>query len=190
MRSLIRSLAALTLVAFSALSLAATTVPHTFTAGAPARAAEVNANFQALVTAIDTLSARVDKLDGTTPLTMADLAGTYAIHAITTELKTDVATSSPAVAAYSTVGTLTFNANGTGTTAVTDNGTRLLFTPEPFQFQSINLPFNQTFAWSVSGNVLNADGDLFLVVPGGRILVKSGVPGAGTNHLVLLVRTN
>lgn len=77
---------------------AQTTVPNTFTAGSPAKAAEVNANFQALVTAINSLGARVDsvstrvdsvtarvgKLEGT--LTATDVAGTYALYGLQTDV--------------------------------------------------------------------------------------------------------
>jgi hypothetical protein len=47
------SISLLALVALSGGALAQTTVPNTFAAGTPAKAAAVNANFQALATAID-----------------------------------------------------------------------------------------------------------------------------------------
>lgn len=43
------------LTALAGFAWGQTTVPNTFTAGTPARAAEVNANFQALASAIDGL---------------------------------------------------------------------------------------------------------------------------------------
>lgn len=46
----------------------AVTLPHTFTADTPARAEEVNQNFDALKTAIDTLEAKLDNLDANLPL--------------------------------------------------------------------------------------------------------------------------
>jgi hypothetical protein len=47
------SFAGLLLFAFSSTALAQTTVPYTFTAGTAAKASETNADFQALVTAIN-----------------------------------------------------------------------------------------------------------------------------------------
>ena len=101
---------------FSALALAAS-VPFTFTAGAPAVAAEVNANFTALANAITTLEAKVASLEGANALTAADVAGTYRLLAISSK-----ATSSSAdltfgagsqransILVISTDGTFTFN---------------------------------------------------------------------------------
>lgn len=68
----------LALCAFGEAARAQTTVPHIFTPGTPARAVEVNANFQALVTAIDSLTARVRKLEGG-PVTDADVVGNYSL---------------------------------------------------------------------------------------------------------------
>lgn len=55
--------------------MAQVTVPNTFAAGSPARAADVNANFQALATAINGLTTRVNRLEG--GLAAADIPGTY-----------------------------------------------------------------------------------------------------------------
>lgn len=62
---------------FSTTVLAQTTVPHTFTAGSPAKASEVNANFAALVTAVNALAARVSALENPPAATVASVAGTY-----------------------------------------------------------------------------------------------------------------
>lgn len=71
------------MMCFMLLSLCSTTalattvtVPHTFVAGAPAVAADVNANFTALVNAINDLETRLGKQEGGA-LTAADIAGTY-----------------------------------------------------------------------------------------------------------------
>jgi hypothetical protein len=53
------SISLLALLALSGGALAQTTVPNTFAAGTPAKAAAVNANFQALATAIDKVAASV-----------------------------------------------------------------------------------------------------------------------------------
>ena len=49
-------LGSLFVIGFANMALAATTVPHTFTSGDTAKASEVNENFNALATAIDTIS--------------------------------------------------------------------------------------------------------------------------------------
>ena len=54
-----RSISLLALLALSDGALAQTTVPNTFAAGTPAKAAAVNANFQALATAIDKVASSV-----------------------------------------------------------------------------------------------------------------------------------
>lgn len=65
------------LLALSAIVIAQTTVPYAFTQNTPARATEVNADFQALATAIDNLSSRVSRLEGT--VTAANIAGSYTL---------------------------------------------------------------------------------------------------------------
>ena len=90
--------------------LAQASVPNTFVAGNPAKAAEVNANFQALVNAINSVSARVANLEG--EITSSDLVGTYALHQFQTELGGG---SSERVEVYTGGGTVTLAADGTGT---------------------------------------------------------------------------
>lgn len=68
--------AALFLFLLSSAAFAQVAVPHTFTAGAAARASEVNANFTTLATAINDLAARVTALE-TPTVTAASAAGTY-----------------------------------------------------------------------------------------------------------------
>jgi hypothetical protein len=70
-----RSLAVFAFAWFAVAAHAQVTVPFTFGPGTPARAAEVNSNFQALVTAVNNLGARVSKLEG--QITAADIAGVY-----------------------------------------------------------------------------------------------------------------
>jgi hypothetical protein len=73
-----RLLCLIALCAISGTAPAQTTVPNTFTSGTPARSSEVNANFQALTTAIDALADRVERLEGEVSTT--DIAGTYATN--------------------------------------------------------------------------------------------------------------
>ena len=100
---------------FAALVLAGTasaqvSVPNTFAAGTPARAAEVNANFQALVTAMNSLSTRVSKLEGN--IVSSDLVGTYTVNQFQTELGASSSTSAGRVAVYTGGGTVTFAVDG------------------------------------------------------------------------------
>jgi hypothetical protein len=92
-------------------ALAQTTVPHTFAAGTAARAAEVNANFEALATAIDALAARVDKLEGGA-VTEADVVGSYSASNLQIGLD-EVAVGEGGVEAISYEGTVTFAADHT-----------------------------------------------------------------------------
>lgn len=92
---------------------AQTTVPHTFTAGTAAQASEVNANFAALVAAINALESV------NTPLTAADVAGTYQLLAIASMTGSLATTKKAASASETNNGTLTFNVNGNFTGVIT-----------------------------------------------------------------------
>lgn len=162
------------------------TLPNTFTAGSPARAAEVNANFQALTTALNGLTTRVAKLEG--QITANDLVGTYAVSQFQTELG-----GAPAarVAVYTGGGSVTLAANGTGSLiGNVELGHQLNLLGATLA--AINRPQPpDALAWSYSGGTLNIDGGVFYVVAGGRLLIRSGTnPADGTNVLLLLTRTN
>lgn len=113
-------LAGFIIFAFSTTVLAAT-VPNTFTAGSPAKASEVNANFAALVSAVTALEGKVATLETkvaalesvNSPLTAADVAGTYRLLALRTDNGSKEADKRFKSAAATTDGTLTLNANGT-----------------------------------------------------------------------------
>src|SRR3954454_13262447 len=75
-----RKMLAVLLLVCAGNSNAQVTVPFTFSAGSPARASEVNGNFQALVNAINGLTARVAKLEG--QITAADLEGSYTLEGL------------------------------------------------------------------------------------------------------------
>jgi len=178
-------------------------VPNTFTAGTPAKAADVNANFQALATAIDTLTARVDKLDGTTAVTMADLAGTYVINGLQTEVFKDGGTPGGWIRNYTYQGTLTLAADGNLTLSNTETGTLFKLgvsgdmipniSASPPAVSSYSLPSNDSLTWSLSGGSLTMLGATFAIVSGGRLLIQSSSNSAGfngTSVLLLLTRTN
>ncbi|MDB5870890.1 MAG: hypothetical protein JWQ07_332 [Ramlibacter sp.] len=162
-------------------------VPYTFSAGSPAKAADVNANFTALVNAINAVGARVSKLEG--QITQADLAGTYSIQRFQAELGGDPGSH---VAVYVAGGTLTLVADGTGTfIGPAETGTQL-----NVQTRSV-APFTGAggssgpITWSYSGGVVNMLGGTLAVVAGGRLLIKVGSTSSdGTAHVMLLTRTN
>lgn len=180
------SIVALSFVALCSAASAQVTLPNTFAAGAPARAADVNANFQALVTGINALSSRVSKLEG--QITSSDLVGTYAINQFQSELGGGA---SQRVAVYTGGGTATFAANGTGTISGNTELGHQLNLPTG-TLAAINRPqASESFTWSLSTGTVTALGSTFSVVAGGRLLIHTGVnPADGTNVILLLTRIN
>jgi len=180
MKSFVRnSIAALSLFTFCAIASAATAVPYTFTSGTAAKSTEVNANFQALATAINTLSTRVDALDGTTQITDADLVGTYTFTAFFTQVFKGVQNQGgggtsgityDSVATGSVTETITINAGGTGTAVynsvtyseidmpeidITNTNTTTWVASALTKNGSLTLP-SSSFTWSRSGNTLTS----------------------------------
>jgi hypothetical protein len=201
MYSLIRNtFVALSLLAFAAVATAAPiTVPFTFTAGTPAKAAEINADFQALVTAINALSVRVDKLDGITPaaaLTAADVVGTYSCHFFGTAM-----TAPPAIAPAMPAniletrtlnGTLTIVNGGTGTFVGTRNSFKQANGLTAVLGVTIPAPVPTTppIAWTVAGGVLSIPSVTnFTIASGGSLLINAGYDNAGgTSNINICVR--
>ena len=178
-------------------------VPYTFTAGSPAKAAEVNANFQALTNAIigdaqasiielERLRSRVSKLEG--QIVASDLAGRYTINQFQTELGGGLLSR---VAVYTGGGYVQLFGNGTGTI---NGNTELGF--------QLNLPLTQTtggylgaisranpqfaFDWTLSdASTITAMNGTFSIVAGGRLLIRTSTnPADGTSVILLLTRTN
>lgn len=176
---------------FAALVLTGTasaqvSVPNTFAAGAPARAADVNANFQALVTAINALTTRVSKLEGS--IVSADLVGTYALNRFQSELGGGA---SQRVAVYTGDGTVTFAAGGGASISGNTELGHQLNLPSG-TLTAINRPqASGTSTWSYAGGRVTVLGVSFAVADGGRLLIATSVnPADGTNVLLLLTRTN
>jgi len=212
MRSFIRSsIFAFSLLVCSGVAGAATTVPNIFTAGTPAKAADVNADFAALATAIDTLtanvktlsdfvntlpaavqsaridvqSARIDKLDGTTPITAADIVGVFQANTFRADVTQDQNQKSEFA---SVTGTVTINADGTGTIVATEFVAPFVC-PFPLAYGTIltGCPDSRTpvthpfapnvsgFTWSLSGGQLitSISSVPFSVLAGGRLLVAA-----------------
>jgi hypothetical protein len=194
---------------------AQTTVPHTFVAGTPAKAADVNENFLALVTAINNLTARVSSLES--PATSAaSVAGTYSLQSLDIELDFTQGTgasttkqSTAAILSTSTNSQLILNANGSFTSSGTSPQMGIGWTggfgPVDSLFETsgaLFLPFipnssaSSSGGWSVSGNVLTLSVGRSTVVftgSGGRLFVAASSDRGSnslTNHLFVLIRTN
>lgn len=181
---------ALFLLALACASVSAQTkVPNTFLPGTPAKAADVNANFQALATAINALASRVDKLEGN--ITQADLAGTYTVNGFQTEFNGG---DFGRVNNYVYLGTMTLAADGTGSYSLTESGSRLFLTLDAGKLKGAvstyaNPPGGSNFNWSYSNNVMTALGATLTVVAGGRLLIRtSNNPADYTQVLLLLTR--
>jgi hypothetical protein len=182
-----RHLGLICLVALATLgntAMAQVTVPNTFTSGTPAKASEVNANFQALATAINSLSDRVAKVEGT--ITAADVIGTYQFENL--QIGIDAPSGETEVIAYH--GPFTFNANGTFTSTFT--GALYSKTgPEP---DDGTITGNWTFAngkvtFTVTGDTSSST---LYAVNGGDLLlgaVSGNEPGYGHGNVVILIRT-
>jgi len=186
------SFIALSCIVFSAAAVAQTTVPNTFTAGTAAKAAQVNANFTALATAIDALASRVAKFEG--QLATSDLVGTYAISGFQTEL---VPGDLPEVSSYRFQGTVTLANDGSGTFAGTELGHQLTLLFSAASDSTVTrrdtaetVPFTWSFAagavtFTVGENPLSGG-----VASGGRLLVLTGSnPSDGTTVILVLTRT-
>lgn len=141
------SLNVLVLLLVGNVALAQTTVPHIFTPGTPARATEVNQNFQALATAIDGVAARLAKFEGTAPVTDSDIVGTYHYSNLQ-------------------IGTVWTGTNATHVEAITYEGTFVFAADHTFSavFTGKQNDNNGPLAddgqlegtWSLSGGVLSA----------------------------------
>ena len=105
-----QEIAALVIWLIAVSANAQTNVPHSFSSGQPARASEVNANFNTLGNAINALAARIDRIEGGA-LTNASIAGAYRIFGFQTGLF--AGTTSGLVEAITYSGTLTLLADGT-----------------------------------------------------------------------------
>ncbi len=201
------SLVALLLLALNSTVFAQTTVPFTFTSGTAAKASEVNADFQALATAIDALSARINKLDGTTPVTTADLAGTYTLTGWMSQVFIDGMSVLPAplydINGFGVLsGTVTLNADGTGSNSFTINGSQMVTqdistirTTSPISLNRavIQKAFNvvlptASFTWTLSGNVVTTSHGMSMrAQPGAKVLAGAQNDFASDTHIIFII---
>jgi hypothetical protein len=193
LRAFALTLTTLAALAGSQAAQAEIIIPYTFAAGSPAKAGEVNANFQSLANAISSLSARLDKTEG--KLNSADLVGTYRFQSLQTELNAGVSNN---VRVYTYDGTVTLKADGSGSVTTTDTGANLAIsgggTSAVSVARSIFTQDNPTgnVTWTLSGNTVSFGGGApFFVVDGGRLLVQAATNTAdATSKMILIVRTN
>lgn len=172
-------------------ALAQTTVPFVFTPGQTARAADVNADFQALATAIDALVSRVNKLEG--QFGVADMrGGVFAMHRMAVGYG-----NSPVTNHDSYTGTMTLNADGTfvmlqndtfytnnvpaGSSAVNKAVTTGVSYPGTWTMAGTVVTFNFAAGKTITANC----------VSGGRLCVSSiTTDSSGTVELGMFLRTN
>lgn len=180
-----KSIVGILLSLASGWALSQVTLPYTFTPGTSAKAAEVNADLQALATAVNNLNARVQKLEGT--IVATDLVGTYAVNRFQSELGGG---NGARMSMYTGRGTVTLAAGGTGTIKGNTESGHLL-SLSSLQLSAINNPAeSQSIKWSYANGVVTLFGMPFNVVAGGRLLVATNANMTdGTNVIVLLTRT-
>lgn len=87
------------------------TIPNKFTAGTPARAAQVNDNFSALASAVNTMNARLSALESA--VTSADVIGTYDFNGM--RIQKGAETGFVSIGSYITEGRMVIHADGSCT---------------------------------------------------------------------------
>lgn len=183
---------------------------NTFTAGTPVIATQVNDNLQGLVTAINTLANRVDKLEG--KFTSADVAGTYTLSWLEVSMNTlsNNVVGLATLRHQSILGTVTLNVDGTGGYYLTDSSAQFDINGSSpgvvsvttgsvtYGRGGIHAPGTYNIAWSLSGSTLTINGfpfngDTFQHAAGGRLFINVGhtfsePSGEQLNFLRLLMR--
>lgn len=187
-------------VAFNSVASAQVTVPFTFAAGTPASADEVNANFQALVTAINSLGTRVSKLEGL--ITAADLVGTYTVSGFQSQISLNQTVNGRTFAdtqMYTLNGQITLAADGTGLySGGADRGSKLTIIDQPLTTAGESALAVTTFdrlnnaeqiTWSLVGGKVVLFGFSWAVADGGRLLIGiTNNPVDHTSSIVILTR--
>jgi len=183
------------LMFFSNIAFSQTSVPHTFVSGTPAKASEVNANFQSLATRIDNLDAamnarlvsleralsqRLDVLEGKdAAFAVSAMSGTYKLVNIYSGAQQDGG--QLFVQSSTSEGILTLNANATYTLVLSEKNskTRLFVAGDPPQLASSNSvtadggSINGT--WSVADKQLKLSGFPmnYTIAAGNRVLIST-----------------
>lgn len=181
---------------------AQTTLPYTFAPGTVAKASEVNANFQALLTAIN-------KLEG--PVTAASVAGNYVLLDLnlymTSTPQSGTMSNNARIEHNSSNATAVFNSDGTfSLPQESSNGTAMLF---DFFKNNANLVANATVTaqpntsppsgggtWTLSGSTLTISltgggSGAFTAAAGGKLFIGIDTsPDNKSQDLHILIRTN
>lgn len=192
----------LLLMAITSTAIAQTTLPYTFAPGTVAKASEVNANFQALLTAIN-------KLEG--PATAASVAGTYTLASLglymDSTAQAGTSSNTARIEHTATNATATLNANGSFTlspestfgAAMTfdffKNGSNVVTNAQAATQSAAPSPSGGG-TWSLSGSTLtlslNGGGSgTFTAAAGGRLFIGiDASPDNKSQDLHILIRTN
>lgn len=171
MKTLNKIFTAAALITFASFANAQTGEVTDFVAGTPATAASVNANFDALIDAIDALNARVDSLESP-ELSLTKLAGsTYCI--LNLGIEAEQGNNYASIGSWVDTGTVTFNGDATQITGAigTGAGDGSWFSTWSVEFQD---------PWTLDGSVQGESGeseDLVLDITGltGNILTLDGL---------------
>ena len=179
----------------------------TFKDGDTAVAAQVNANFTALITAINDNAARITALE-TGVASSSSVAGTYDLLEMSVDID-PAGSDSYALSGKNVSGSVTLNANGTGTFSTNeyyrtlgfnhigiqvrnsgDNGTATVNT-HTIGFSESTTPESGSLTWTLSNGVvtLNVEGsNLPFMVAGSRLLMQSYHDDEGQIGIIFLVR--
>ena len=157
-------------------------------------------NYQQLVSQLADLQARVAKLEGN--ITAADVAGTYTVLVLDTVMTGFRPGTPPHLATIETTsvfGTITLDANGTGSTSVIEcEGSRLTLATGAMTGVDCSESENTSVTWTYAAGVATItflnDGDQipFVVGLGGRLLIAGAAPfhpGDPSSDSILLLLT-
>lgn len=192
-----RALFLLLLVGASRTADSQTSVPNVFTAGTPAKAADVNADFAALVAAINALTARVSSLEAA-GTGSGSIAGTYTLQTFEIDLDfapgTGSGTNAATILSATANLTLILNANGTATYSGPVQRSFLSFNGGGvFSGPADQSPVSGSGTWSLSGNKLTLTGlpgTTVFTASSSRLFFHTASDTQGQPRLLILIRTS
>lgn len=147
-------------------TLGLTAVPARAQGPGPGGLPQVFRELARLRAQVAALSGRVAKLEGR--IEAADLAGTYSLWDIQTEL---IGGDPAQVRTETTAGTATLAADGTGSARLRALGTGLI-QGSPWSLAPVDASSEETFTWTYAdGTIHVSDGASLTVAAGGRVLI-------------------